>query len=512
MGEGMMVMSWSVLLTGILPLLSRVTTLFFVWANIHEEFLLGFGLFFVWAVFYIGQKCILAFQFHPRPLLSWKREQKVKQKVTTEQKLLDSIQSERKEILQVISILLLSLIVTVINPFGIGVHLDALSHFGNPLLKDINEYLPLASFSQEWWKQVIIALFLAFSVLFLYFEKKLTPKISFLGVAIFVYILSIGVSRYAWPAYYLSVPLLKPLSSFFKRGGGKTIVISETTFLCMLLAITIVIKQPFSQFFRYSWDDYCSTFIQCSRPSVEFLESHHLTANLFSFYGWGGWLIWNYPMIKPTIDGRMHLWRDEHGYSGFADSYGYQNNFKDIDASLYNVVYMSPDQPVYKHMFTLVNEGRWEMAYQDERAGIFVRSNTPEGWKKFANTNMNLSLVYPQNFKIIQISPQLAALLEDPAHPDNKHAFLIYVSQVAANSSYIQAAVPFSFPDQLTQSKPVQFPGFDSVMNTYSDANSRVQLLFMKQGERLIMICFPENQTQPPEVVNKMLESIRILH
>ena len=94
---------------------------------------------------------------------------------------------------------------------------------------------------------------------------------------------------------------------------------------------------------------------------------------MFSDYGWGRWLIWNYPDIKPTIDGRMPFWEDEHGYSGFEEYYWYEQNWSDIDESKYNVVYMSPGKSIYQRMEQLVKEGKWDLVYQDRYAGIFVR-------------------------------------------------------------------------------------------------------------------------------------------
>ena len=91
-------------------------------------------------------------------------------------------------------------------------------------------------------------------------------------------------------------------------------------------------------------------------------------------YNWGGWMIWNYPEIKPTIDGRMHLWKDAKGYSGFEDYYGYEQNFKDINDSPYNVILMSPGKPVYKRLLELNRLGAWRLVYQDNNAGVFVRN------------------------------------------------------------------------------------------------------------------------------------------
>lgn len=95
-----------------------------------------------------------------------------------------------------------------------------------------------------------------------------------------------------------------------------------------------------------------------------------------TFYNWGGWLIANYPELKPSIDGRMHLWVDKNGYSAFLDYYPYEQNRKDIDKSDYNVVFMPPNKPIYKRLVELVKEGRWKIVYTDSNATIFQRSTS----------------------------------------------------------------------------------------------------------------------------------------
>jgi hypothetical protein len=43
--------------------------------------------------------------------------------------------------------------------------------------------------------------------------------------------------------------------------------------------------------------------------AVEFLKTNHFEGQLFSSYGWGGYLIWKLPERKEFIDGRMPSWR-----------------------------------------------------------------------------------------------------------------------------------------------------------------------------------------------------------
>src|SRR6185437_14482987 len=101
---------------------------------------------------------------------------------------------------------------------------------------------------------------------------------------------------------------------------------------------------------------------------------HHFTNNLFSYYDWGGWLIWNYPDVKPAIDGRMHLWRDADGYSASEEYAAYENATKSIDTSSYNIVYLPNDNsPLVSELSTLIQQKKWQEIYEDDNAAVVMR-------------------------------------------------------------------------------------------------------------------------------------------
>ncbi len=323
--------------------------LFFLWANLHGEFLLGIVLFGLWIALYAikGIKSIKGIK--------------------------GIFINNRSQIIYLTGIFTACVAVTVVNPFGIGIHTTAISHIGSPLLKNIAEYLPFDMYSQVWWNQIVVAILLVFGFIYLFFKNKVTEQIPLLGAVLIVFALSFEVRRYAWPAYYLILPLLKPIASFFQPDGKKLTYSMTIIFLLVLLSIAVLSKYPFTKYTNYSWSTYCqSQFIKCSPESAEYLIKHKLNHDLYTLYGWGGWIIWNYPEIKPTIDGRMHLWQKD-GYSGFEDYYAVEQDLKNIDKTKYNIVFMSYEKPVYTRLKTLVNQDKWELVYEDKFAGIFVR-------------------------------------------------------------------------------------------------------------------------------------------
>lgn len=210
-------------------------------------------------------------------------------------------------------------------------------------------------------------------LLYLFFSGELKKHIPDIGAVGVLYALSWWVRRYAWSMYYLGIPLLKPIANFVKPDTEKNARLSAITLFCFYIAFAIYIKMPFSQFSNMDWEIYCSEFNNCTAQSIEFVRDNKLTENLLSLYGWGGFMIWNYPEVKPSIDGRMHLWKDSKGYSAFSAYYALEQDWEDVDKSKYDAVLMWNDKPIYQRLEELVEQGKWEKRYEDEFAGVFVR-------------------------------------------------------------------------------------------------------------------------------------------
>jgi len=59
------------------------------------------------------------------------------------------------------------------------------------------------------------------------------------------------------------------------------------------------------------------------KKAIEYLKKNPKEGNLFSEYGWGGYLIWKYPEKKTFVDGRMAIWRWNQKDKRFLnDAYG----------------------------------------------------------------------------------------------------------------------------------------------------------------------------------------------
>jgi hypothetical protein len=339
--------------------------LFSLWAAIDGEFILGLALFGLWIVLFVSRNLCVS--------ISLSKKNVRDSSLSLAARLTQALNHDKLQILTFGGIFVCSLLATFVNPFGYGIHLDALSHIGSPLLKDIAEYLPFNYLSQTWWNEVIVGIILVFGLFVLAFQGTFWEYLPILAGGLVLFILSLQIRRYAWPAYYLVFPLLAMTATFLKPDGKKATKIATAVLLGVFLIGVLWLRYPFTKYTNNNWDQYCKLQTDpCTKRSAEFLINHNLNHNLFSLYGWGGWLIWNYPQIKPSIDGRMHLWV-QNGYSAFSDYYTVEQNNRDIDKTSYTVVYMSPDKPVYYRLVYLSKIGKWKQVYKDKFAGIFVR-------------------------------------------------------------------------------------------------------------------------------------------
>ncbi|OGG02500.1 hypothetical protein A2W14_01730, partial [Candidatus Gottesmanbacteria bacterium RBG_16_37_8] len=308
--------------------------LFLLWANTHGGFLIGLS---ILTIFYFLRQFKL---FFSKDLKAFKAD------------------------LIYLPVIVLSFAVTLINPHGMEIYREVIRHFGNPYQKYIVEWVPLPPFSSLWWLLIFWGIFLIFNIRMIIDKKKFSQCFEWIVIAAVFYFLAHWMRRYAWTMYLVSVPVIityfrsiKPaLNSFM----GKAIPLM---ILGGMYLYTVMYHIPKQRLNFMNWDRFCADFIKCSPASAEFLKENKLPGKFLSNYNWGGWLIWNYPEIKPSIDGRMHLWRDEKGYSAFAKYYFLEQNVEDIEKTDYEVVYMSSEKPLYDKMLELVVAGKWKTVY-----------------------------------------------------------------------------------------------------------------------------------------------------
>ncbi len=325
-----------------------IIPLFTLWSNLHGEFVLGLALFGLWVAIYLLKEYYFNYRKKLKTLF-------IKEKF-------------------LITALLLSCISVLISPFGLGVYVETFGHIEDPLQASIVEFLPPDSFSFVWWHQLLAGMALTLGIALYGTGRRTFDLAPFYLPSFILFIFTFWIRRYAWPFYYSAVFLLKPLISFIKPETQKYQLIASSVFISLFLLVSVWSKYPFTDFKNMNWDTYCIKSISCTPGAANVVLKNKLNnEKLLTIYDYGGWLIWNYKEIKPTIDGRMHLWRNEKGYSAFEYYYPIEQNLEDIDKSRYNAVLTSNKKPIYNRLVELRREGKWEAIHVDKYGAVFIR-------------------------------------------------------------------------------------------------------------------------------------------
>lgn len=128
------------------------------------------------------------------------------------------------------------------------------------------------------------------------------------------------------------------------------------------------------------------------REAVEWLKENPAEGNLFSDYGWGGYLIWKLPEKKTFVDGRMPSWKrpDGSAFEEFLEITWEGKDFEPIfekygvEAVLWpkrdlvkpkvwlNITWGKPKKGVEWLPVRLEKAG-WEKVYEDEVSLVYVR-------------------------------------------------------------------------------------------------------------------------------------------
>lgn len=255
-------------------LLSLTVLLF--WANLHGQFMLGLGSL---TLYLIGS------------LITKKLP----------------LRRARLPLLWLLSLYL----VTLLNPYGIQNHLETFRYLGYPYFNLIAEWSPFPSNTWQWWLLIIYSLFISIFAA----QHRRRVEWSYLGVWLFFGYQAFLYRRISPLFFVTTLPLLIPaLNSLSLPLPSRSARLPLALGFCLLVyAVIVPARQPWLK----SWSDYCASDIslRCSLPMTEYLNQNPLTGRTFSYYNWGGFLIWNAPQNPVFIDGRMTLWQDSQGSS-----------------------------------------------------------------------------------------------------------------------------------------------------------------------------------------------------
>ena len=330
--------------------------LFFLWANIHGGFLIGFAL----ASFCLCFRIIEGLQ--SRQFRPW-------------------LAREKRTLFFILGVLLASVIATLFNPYGIHLYQDIFHTIGNrTMIAAIGEWQPAIVSAPLILPFTVYVFFIILLLMLMKREKPLALRDAML-LAIFLFIalsslrfipfflflsLPIVYSMFITHEFFLPMLLLLIFPSFFISSvAGKPPDIQNTTSLVANSPRPVPVA-------RFGVKDIFVS--EAPVQALSYLRTHPMRGNMFNNYGWGGTLIWALPQYNIFIDGRMPYWELD-GRNIFRDyltvetvSEGWDKKIEEYDIAWFLIKRSTPLAAVLNTMPEI-----WEKKYDDGFAVIFMK-------------------------------------------------------------------------------------------------------------------------------------------
>jgi len=224
-------------------------------------------------------------------------------------------QGDKREVLNISLVIGLSLLATLINPFGWKIYQEIYRHSWYPLDRLIAEWVPPGKF------HVLTLLLINSLVIITLITKKKAikqlnkEKVPFLILSwVFFNFLAFKARRHLPFAGLASIQLILYLLPPLKV--KKRAAVSVILFISLAAIVWRLTHFPD---LGHDWDSIC----QLSRwtlpcQAAKYLKNQpDVCKNIFNTYEWGGYLTWQLPQRKLFVDGRMPAWPTPEGKSPY---------------------------------------------------------------------------------------------------------------------------------------------------------------------------------------------------
>ncbi|MFH1745213.1 MAG: hypothetical protein ABH881_03545, partial [bacterium] len=262
--------------------------LFFFWANLHAGFLIGLVILFS----FVGLEII--------------------KKIFAKLNILTPL--DYKDLLIYITVAFLSAGATLFTPYGIKLYSFLAGYSNNFYLSYISEWLSFYRCPIIYTQIFYFAIFTGLVIIWLFIGQRAREKnkfnlFLFIWAIIFLFLAMKSrrhfplffVSSFPFIIFFLNHEIGRPLN--FKSSKLKKFLIVYV-FACLLTVSVYFLLDA-----KWTDDPWLENKTCREYPceAINFLKNDpkYLSEKMFNFYGWGGYLTWNWPEKKLFIDGRM---------------------------------------------------------------------------------------------------------------------------------------------------------------------------------------------------------------
>ena len=374
--------------------LCLVPLLFFVWANLHGGFMLG--LVILW--FYL---CVNL--FIPKVIKHFKIN------------FFDFKIFERKKYFYIFLSATISSLAVLITPYHYKYFSFMLEYKNTYYMKHIAEWLPVWNPPLYYPQQAFFVIFILIIVL-LFFENKNTKctprafpaghpwgkKINLWHFFISILLLAAAFkSRRNFPIFFIaSLPFITAATSSINKNNFKKIYFylfknryiyfSLITSLSISIFLTLVLTNFTNSPFKNK--KFCQSYPCGALEKIKTLAQENL--KIFNNYGYGGYLIWNWPDHKIFIDGRLPMLQINN-HSLLEEYYEFSNKEKISDKlNEYNINlvldkkhkttkfnwfektflgFKNKDKELNPLEEYLSGEDDWELIFEDDNSFVYYK-------------------------------------------------------------------------------------------------------------------------------------------
>lgn len=315
--------------------------LFFLWANIHVQFVYGLAVLFLFLVEpWIGRRVSLP--------------------IAAEEKLRDISRPA-------LILAGLSVSATLITPYHLLIYRPVLEYAAQTaVFQNIAELHPLFFRNPVDW--IFLALMLAASSVLGW--RRATAPFPYLLLA-FGAVLSFRARRDIWVGAVAAVAVLADRGAL--QASADHLQFTAARIVTVTLAVGVVLAGTAR--LRKITEVELRAHVRQTFPAAAaaFVHEQKFAPPLYNYLDWGGFLIWSLPEYKVSMDGRTNLYgekRIEENLAAWAGQAGWQT-----DAELVGARLIVAD--VTKPLTALLRgDTRFKLVYEDETAVVFVAAGS----------------------------------------------------------------------------------------------------------------------------------------
>lgn len=266
----------------------------------------------------------------------------------------------------------------LINPYGIGNYIYVLKTMQSPLNKMIAEWVPPII----KLKLIVGSLFLVYLIIFLQkLSQKKVKKHLFWLIATLMSAYLVFKARRNLPQFFLIQSLalvgLLPVNKIHQRIEQQTKNFLLGIILGTTLLLSLIILTPRTMAINSSWQSYCQqgmTTYPCQ--AVEFISQKKIRGNIYNFYRWGGFLVWQLPESKIFVDGHIpgrELPSGKYPYQVHLEILQAQEGYQKM-LDQYDIDYLIIPPKTFLDLELDDNQNDpWQEIYRDKTAVIYKR-------------------------------------------------------------------------------------------------------------------------------------------